>query len=579
MQNPAPVRFRELRIPATALLLISGVVNVLALAGALYMLQVYDRVLTSQSVPTLVMLTVAVAGVYIAHGILEAIRGQLLLRIGMRFDEILMPAAYGQIVDRSLKGHSPYEAVQPLRDVDTVRCFLASPGPIAIVDLPWTPVFLAFVTLLSPTLGLLTAGGLAIIVLLAIATDWATRSIDRQAQAASGLRGAEIDATLRNFEPLAAMGMAKEAGERFMQRHLEHASCQRRSGERVIGLSAVSRVARMMLQSAILGTGAYLSLQGDLTIGAIVAASIAAARALVPVEQAIGSWHAVAAARSSFGRLRELDRQPAPAASQVPLPLPHQSIALEHVAVRAPGAVTPIIAPLSMQLVAGQGLAIVGASGAGKSSLARAIAGAWPAAHGTIRFDGAPFDRWPRADRGRFIGYLPQVVELFPGTIAENIARLDDRPDGAAVVAAARAAGIHQTILDLPSGYDTHLDRGAPLSAGQRQQLGLARAIYGDPFVVVLDEPNANLDEAGERALLETIKRIRARGGIAIVIAHRRSILTSLDTIAILDAGRLTKIGPKADVLRSLAERIDDAPLDAKVTALRSAGAYSGVSK
>lgn len=579
MQPPAPKRFRELRIPAMALLLISGVVNVLALAGALYMLQVYDRVLTSQSVPTLVMLTVAVAGVYVAHGILEAIRGQLLLRIGMRFDEILMPAAYGQIVDRSLKGHSPHEAVQPLRDVDTVRSFLASPGPIAVVDLPWTPVFLGFVTLLSPTLGLLTAGGLVIIVALAIATDWATRSIDHHAQSTSGLRGAEIDATLRNCEPLAAMGMATEAGERFMQRHLELASCQRRSGDRVIGIAAVSRVARMMLQSAILGTGAYLSLQGDLTIGAIVAASIAAARALVPIEQAIGSWHAVAAARSSFSRLRALDRQLAPAVPQVPLPLPHQSIALENVAVRAPGSGTPIIAPLSMQLVAGQGLAIVGASGAGKSSLARAIAGAWPAAYGTIRFDGAPFERWPRADRGRFIGYLPQVVELFPGTIAENIARLDDRPDGAAVVAAARAAGIHQTILDLPSGYDTRVDQGAPLSAGQRQQLGLARAIYGDPFVVVLDEPNANLDEAGERALLEAIKRIRARGGIAIVIAHRRSILASLDTIAILDAGRLTKIGPKADVLRSLAERIDDAPLEAKVTTLRPGGAYSGVSK
>lgn len=578
MSNDATARaVSDLRLPMISVLVMSGVINVVALAGALYMLQVYDRVLTSQSVPTLVVLTILVACVYVAHGILEALRGQLLLRVGMRLDEIVMPAAYAQLVKRPLAGHAHNEAFEPVRDVDTVRSFLAGPGPVAVADLPWTPVFLGFVTVISPTLGLMTAGGLALIVALAVVTDRATGDSEQQTRSAASLRGREIEATLRNHESIHAMGMLTAASDRFHDRHHDVVASQRKAGDRVIVLAAISRVTRMMLQSAILGMGAYLSLSGELTLGAIVAASIAATRALVPIEQAISSWHALSVARGSMSRLMGLDRERSGSARHVTLPVPRGTLSLEQVSLRAPGSGKPLLFSLSMRLSAGQGVAIVGASGAGKSSLARVIAGVWPASIGTVRLDGTPIERWDSEDRGRFIGYLPQSVELFPGTIAENIARLDDRPDADAVIQAAREAGLHDLILDLPSGYDTRLEPGGTqLSAGQRQLLGIARALYGRPFLVVLDEPNANLDEAGERALLAALHGVRARGGIAIVVAHRRSILSALDMIAILDGGRLKAFGPKVEVMRNLPERIDDAPLETRITALRT-GSTGGV--
>ncbi len=556
-----------------AVVMMSCVVNLLALAGAFYMLQVYDRVLTSQSVPTLIALSVLVAGLYVAYGILDVIRGQLMLRMGSRIDTFAMPVAYNEGVQRYLDGRAPHDALQPVRDVDTLRNFLASSAPVAVADLPWTPIFLVFVTMLSPTLGLVTAGGMAILVVIAVATDFATRRLEARIAAASYGRSLELDATLRNSEAMVAMGMAPEAAARFLTSHQGIVDGQQRAGDAVILLGGISRVIRLMLQSAILGLGAYLVIKGNITTGAIIAASIAAARALAPVEQAITNWRALAQARDSARRLRDMITTAKPDAAPLPLPPPNRSVALDQVVVRAPGSAVAALSGVTFALEAGQGLAVIGTSGSGKSTLARTIAGIWTPVHGAVRLDGAPIGRWDTADRGRFIGYMPQHIELFPASIARNIARLDDHADGSAIVAAAMAAGIHDVILNLPQGYETELGTGgAPLSAGQRQQIGLARALYQDPFLVVLDEPNANLDQDGEDALIAALKGIRDRGGIAVVVAHRRSILTALDTVAIIEGARLKTIGPKADVLRMLAPRIDPAPVEPRVTALTPAG-------
>lgn len=565
---------RALRLPALVIMLVSGVMNILALSGAIYMLQVYDRVLTSQSVPTLIALSALVAGLYIAFGMLDVLRGQALLRIGLRLDSALMPAAYDCAIDRQLAGGAPHESATAVRDVDTVRNFFAGAGPLTIVDLPWTPVFLAFVGFLSPSLGIATAVGMAVLVLLSVITDRAGRGYDRRTIEAVNGRALEIDAALRNHDLIRAMGIGPDAADRFLARHAELVESQKRSGDLVIVLGGLSKVARMMLQSAILGFGAYLAIRGELSLGAIAAASIASSRALAPVENAITGWHTLAAARDSWRRLRTALMATDAEAESIELPLPCRSVELNEVSVRWSTTGTFILAPMSLRLVAGQGLAIIGASGAGKSTLARIATGVWPTTTGSVRFDGAPFARWPAADRGRFIGYMPQHVELFHGTVAENIARLETRPDQQAIVTAAKLAGIHQFVLDLPQGYDTLLGVTGGLSAGRRQQIGLARALYGEPFLIVLDEPNANLDQDGEAALIEAIRSVRARGGIAVVVAHRRSLLTVLDTVAILDSGRLRAIGPKADILRSLAERIDDAPLQSKVKPMH-AGASS----
>lgn len=570
--TPMPKFSRDLRLSAVAVVVMSLVINLLALSGAIYMLQVYDRVLTSQSVPTLVALSILVAGLHIAFGVLDVIRGQVFLRMGTRFDAMTMPAAYADVIGRQIAGKAPHEAVQPVRDVDAVRNFLASAGPVSIADLPWTPIFLVFVSLLSPWLGAATALGMVVLVGLAMLTDFATRRVEARISGPAHARALELDATLRSHEAVAAMGMMPEASERFLRRHAAVVEGQRQAGDVVAVLGGISKVVRLMLQSAVLGLGAYLAIQGDISFGAIVAASITASRALAPVEQAITGWRALSEARASLGRLAALRTNQPTDPRQVALPSPRRSLGLQQASLLAPDQRRLLLAQISLELQAGQGLAIVGASGSGKSSLVRLLAGVWSPSLGTLRLDGASLDQWDAAERGRFIGYMPQNVELHPGSIAENIARLDEAPDGTAIVAAAEAAGLHKLILEMPRGYETRLGPdGVQLSTGQRQQIGLARAIYGNPFLVVLDEPNANLDQDGEAALIHAIEAVRARGGIAVVAAHRRSLLASLDTLAVLEAGRLTAFGPKADVLRNIAGRIDDAPLDARVKPIQPA--------
>jgi ATP-binding cassette subfamily C protein len=531
----------------------SGIINVLALTGAFYMLQLYDRVLTSHSVPTLVALSVLAVGLYLCMGVLDVIRAQVLVRIGTAVDRRLSPLAHAAAIRLPIYGASNTDAIQPLRDVDALRHFLASQGPIAILDLPWMPIYLLFVLMLHPWLGALAALGVGMLIALTWLAERLTQGLSATANRAATSRIALADANARNAEVIRAMGIGSRATQRFEAANARHLDAQTRANDLGSSLSSISKVMRLVLQSAVLGLGAYLTIRGQLTAGAIIAASIATARALAPVELAIAHWKGFVAARHSYARLAGAFAALPKATDPLQLPPPARNLALEGVTVPVPGTQRLILNNVTLELRAGQALGLIGPSAAGKSSLARAITGVWPLTRGSVRIDGAALDRWSIEDFGRHIGYLPQDVALFDATIADNIARFEDSPDSNAIIAAARAADVHEMILRLPEGYETRLGpAGTALSAGQRQRIALARALYREPFLVVLDEPNSNLDADGEVALTRAIMGVCKRGGIVIVIAHRPSALTAVDMVGVMANGRLTAFGPKDEVLKKV---------------------------
>jgi ATP-binding cassette, subfamily C, bacterial len=535
------------------LFVISGMINLLALTGSIYMLQVYDRVLSSRSVPTLVALTVIVLIAYVFLGLLEILRSQASGRIGSVFAHRLTGTVNRLVLRRPLLGMSCAQAQQPVRDMDAVRSFLASGGAVAFLDLPWMPLYLVFVFLLHPALGLLCLAGLVLIMVLTLLTERFSKGlVDLACQADLRRRGL-ADAGTRNAESLHAMGFADRAVERLQRENRRFLSLQTTSADVIAILGGISRVLRLFLQSAILGLGAYLTIRGDVTAGAIIAASIASARAMAPLEQVIMHWRSFVAARHGYARLRAaIDAAPA-SPKPLKLPPPRLSLGLRNVSVAIPGSQQVVLHDIDFELRQGQALAVVGPSASGKSSLARAIAGVWPIQRGSIRIDGAEFDRWSRQALGRHIGYLAQEVVLFEGTVAENISRLEETEDSDAIIAAAHAAGIHEMILGLPNGYETYVGHdGANLSAGQRQRIALARALFRDPFLVILDEPNSNLDAEGEAALTSAIHTIRGRGGIAVIIAHRPSALVAADRTAMIAQGRMTEFGPTEEVLKRI---------------------------
>ncbi len=534
-----------------AIVLISCVVNVLALTGAIYMLQVYDRVLSSRSVPTLVALSALAIGLYFFQGALEVVRSQLMVRLGSRVDQRLRDSAYRAVVQLPLNGRTGEEALQPIRDVDTIRGFMASQGPTAILDMPWMPLYIAFVFALHPLLGWITACGAAVLIALTLLTERLATKPTLALAGAAGRRMALAEASCRNAEVLQAMGIGQRAMQRFAAASTDHLVAQERLGDVAGSFSAMSKVFRLMIQSSLLGLGAYLTIKGEMSAGGIIATSVAASRALAPVEVAIANWKGFRAARQSYGRLATVLAGLAGRVTPLLLPAPRRSVSLENVTVALPGTQRIVLNGVSFRLEAGQAAAVIGPSAAGKSTLARAVVGVWPLVRGVVRLDAAALERWSAEERGRHTGYLPQGIELFDGTIAENIARFEDNPESSAIIAAAQAADVHEMILKLPDGYETRLgDRGMALSAGQRQRIGLARALYGDPFLVVLDEPNSNLDAEGEAALAKAVLGIRGRGGIAIVIAHRPSVLSAVDMVAVITGGQLSAFGPKDEVLR-----------------------------
>ncbi|MGH1420045.1 MAG: type I secretion system permease/ATPase [Hyphomicrobiaceae bacterium] len=539
---------------------ISALVNILALTGALYMLQVYDRVLTSHSVPTLVALTILVVALYLIQGILDVIRGQILIRLGARIDRRLSPLAHAAALQLPLVGLSTTDATQPIRDVDAIRTFFDRQGPIALCDLPWIPVYLAFVFFLHPQLGLLAFVGLLILILITALTDRPIQRLQTHARESDAARQTLATAHARNAEVLQAMGLYKRAEERYENANDIHRDHQTRNGDITSTVTGITKVFRMMLQSAMLGFRAYLTLQGEISAGAIIAGSVAATRAFAPIEIALSQWRSFVAARQSFENLKEVVNKLPTRPTPLDLPAPKKSLMVENISVAVP-TTSPsqqrlILNSINFKLEAGQGLGIIGPSASGKSTLARAIAGVWPLARGAIRFDGAARERWSADELGGNIGYLPQDIELFDSTITENISRFDKNSKAKHIIAAAKAAGVHDMILRLENGYETTLGPGGQaLSGGQRQRIALARALYGEPFLVILDEPNANLDAAGDQALHGAIKNIRQRGGIVVVIAHRPSAVGAVDTVAVLNEGKLIEYGDKEDVLRKVLHR------------------------
>jgi ATP-binding cassette subfamily C protein len=559
---------REFRGIGVFLFSISGIINVLALTGAFYMLQIYDRALTSGSIPTLAALSVLAIGLYLFQGLFDVVRAQVLVRIGARLDRLLAPIAHRVTVDMPRFGFSTSEALERGRDVDTLRGFMGSQGPMALFDMPWVPMYLAFVYFLHPMLGAVTLGGAFVLTLLTIWTELRSRKLSLASQQANVTRGAIADSNARNAEILKAMGFVDRAVDRFSLANAEHLALQTKTTDIVSTYGAFSRVFRLLLQSSLLGMGAYFTIQGQMSAGAIIAVSVAATRALAPIDLAIGNWKGVISARTAYARLRETIVALSGATKPLDLPPPKDSVKIEKITVAAPGTGRILLSEVALEVKAGQALGLIGPSGGGKSTLIRAIAGIWPALRGNIRLDEADLSQWDGAEIGKHVGYLPQEVALLDASIIENISRLAPVRDPAAIIAATKAAGIHEMIVRLPDGYDTQLGpMGTALSAGQRQRIGLARALYGDPFLVILDEPNAFLDAEGEQALNKAIAGIRARGGIVIVAAHRPSVLAEVDLVAVLQNGRVTAFGPKSEVISNSTPKM---PVNAPAPAPRA---------
>jgi ATP-binding cassette, subfamily C, type I secretion system permease/ATPase len=531
---------------------ISGLVNVLMLTGPLFMLQVYDRVLPSRSIPTLVGFVVLIIALFALQGVLDALRARVLQRIGAALDEALSGRVYQAIVRLPLKTDTGGNGLQPLRDLDQIRSFLAIGGPSAMFDLPWMPIYVAVCYLFHPLIGLAALSGALMLIVLMLAANAAMRKPAKEATSLASNRTALAEASRRNAEALTAMGMCSALGSRWQAINRDYLRIQQRTSDRASGLASLSRAARLLLQSVVLGLGAYLVIHQEASAGIIIASSILVSRALAPVELAIANWKGFTAARQSWRRLTELLAFLPSAEERLALPRPQASLSVQNVSACPPGDPRIVVDSVTFTLEAGAGLGVIGPSAAGKSSLARTLVGVWQPTRGKVRLDAAALEQWSPDLLGPHIGYLPQDVELLEGTVAENIGRFGAELDAEAIIAAAKAAGVHELILALPEGYQTKIgEGGSALSAGQRQRVALARALYGDPFLVVLDEPNSNLDADGEEALTNAIMNVRMRGGIAVVIAHRPSAIAAVDQILVMAHGKQQAFGPKEQVLRS----------------------------
>ncbi|MGB8398367.1 type I secretion system permease/ATPase [Bradyrhizobium sp.] len=554
----------------------SGVVNVLMLAGSLYMLQVYDRVIPSRNTATLLGLSLMVLFAYLMQGYFDALRARMLCRVATLFDAGLQQSIHIALATLPLRGVKPMLMQQPLRDLDQVRGFMSGMGPTAFLDMPWIPIFLVTLFLFHPAIGMTALLGTAAIIAMTLLTERMSRGAARAAMDSSAHRQVLADATQRNAEVIRALGMTDRFTARWSQANERYLRENIRATDVYANLGSGAKVLRYVLQSGMLGIGAYLVVVDKASGGIMIASSIMMGRALAPVEIALGSWKQLVAARQGIVRLRDICKVTAgPPAPPVVLPRPSRELSVQDLAVAAPGSDKPIVSNISFSLKAGMGLALLGASASGKTSLSKALVGIWPARHGVVRLDGAALDQWRNEDLGRYVGYLPQEVSLFDGTAAENICRFDERATSDAILKAAQIAGVHDIILRLPEGYSTRIGEGGmSLSAGQRQRVGLARAVFGDPFLVVLDEPNANLDADGENALTRAIQILRQNKSIVVVISHRPSALTALNMAMVLYEGKAIAFGSSEQVFARVRNATGQAA-DAK--AVRRAPLAEGV--
>lgn len=521
--------------------LFSLAVAVMAFASPLYSMQIYDRVLSSRSGSTLLWLTLIVAFLLGAMALLDALRARVLQRAAGRLERELTPALLAISFDRALTGSSAKGALV-LREFDSLKGFLGSSQALAFFDAPMAPLFIAAIWLLHPLLGLVATGGALVLLLLACANELFSRAAVEQAQDRAVAASTLFENSLRNSEALHAMGMFGAFAGRLQALRAHAVAASMRAGDRAGIFLGLTKFVRLMLQVALLGCGAWLTIGQELSAGAIIAVSILSQRGLQPIEQVIGAWKRFLQASRAHRNLAAALDGLADAAPRVALPTPEGNLSAEAIVVCPPGRTEPVIRGVDLRVPAGSAVAVVGPSGSGKSSLLRTLVGAWPLKSGVVRLDGADIHAWERGALGPHIGYLPQEVELFPGTIGENIARFG-RLDSEAVVAAAKRAQVHQMILSLPDGYETRIGPGEhALSAGQRQLVGLARALYGDPRLLLLDEPNAHLDEDGERHLALAIQDAKRRGAAVVVVSHRSGVLGVIDAIVFLEDGRVTGV-------------------------------------
>ena len=561
---PASIALKRRLPDLRAVGLFSAVISVLTLTGSFYMLQVYDRVLVSRSVETLLVLSAIALVAFLLQGLLDSFRLRMLSRIGAQFDEDLSSLAFRATSLLPLEGAKPDEAMQPLRDLDQVRAFLGSPGPTALFDLPFMPLFVVGCFLLHPWLGWLAVGGGSVIIILAVATDVRVRDPTHEATLHGNRKHLFAESARRHSEAVDAMGMHESMGSRWRKLSRDFRDTSLQASDVQASLGAFAKIFRTVLQSSILALGAYLAVHQEVSGGAMIAASIMTSRALAPIETAIAHWKGFVSARAAYARLKS-SLSIAVEGEQVDLRPPRLKLTVDGLAVAAPGAADPILLNASFELRAGDGLGIIGPSGSGKSSLARTLVGVWSPMKGNVRLDGALLNQWNRDSLGRHVGYLPQDLALVDSTIAEAISRFQVEGNSEKIIKAAMAAGAHELIVGMPDGYETRMgDGGIFLSGGQRQRIGLARALYGDPFLVVLDEPNSNLDASGDAALSDAISDVRSRGGIAIVITHRPLGLASVDKVAFVHEKSIKLFGPKDDVMAILSRPSDAAiPLKA----------------
>ena len=544
----------------------SCIINLLYLTGSMFMLEVYDRVLPSRSVPTLIGLIILAGGLYIAQGVLDLIRSRILGRIGTALDEALNARVFETVVKLPLLIGNRNEGLQPLRDLDNVRSFLGGAGPGAFFDLPWLPLYLAICFAFHVLIGITALVGAIVLVTLTLITEFLSRRPAKDAMTLAARRNDLAASSRRNAEVLVAMGMAGRLGQRWSEANEKYLAGQQRASDVIGGLGAVAKVLRMTLQSAVLAVGAYLVIHQEATAGIIIAGSILSARALAPVDLAIAHWKSFVAARQSWHRLNKLLEQMPAVALPTLLQSPTAKLSVEAVSIAAPGDPKVIVGDVTFALTAGNGLGVIGPSGSGKSSLVRALVGVWQPFRGKVRLDGAALDQWSSEVLGRHIGYLPQDVELFAGTVAQNICRFDAEAPADKIIAAAKEAGVHDMIVKMRDGYNTQVgEQGTALSAGQAQRVALARALYGDPFLIVLDEPNSNLDSEGDEALTRAVRAARERGAIVVVVAHRPVGIEGVDQILVLKEGRVQAFGPKETVLAQVLQPRVAGPTPIKV--------------
>lgn len=527
----------------------SALINALYLTSSFFMLEVYDRVIPSKSIPSLFALAILVLTLYAFHGAFETLRSRMLVRVAGALDEAVNGRMFRALIKAPLKVRIGGDGMQPLRDYDQIRTFISGMGPPAMLDLPWLPFYVFICFLFHPIIGYIAIFGSLVLAFLTFLTNRGTKVLSARQSEAGNLRNAFAQASIRNSEVIHAMGMVGPISQMWEQRNGEFRDINRRASDIGNGYATLSKIVRIALQSGTLATGAILVIQGQATSGIIIAASILTSRAMAPVEAVIANWRGLVGAQQSWSRLTNLlktiPEMPAPLA----LAAPSKQITVEGLASGPPAGQKVVVSDVSFGLRAGSALGVIGFSASGKSSLARAMIGVWPSVRGSVRLDGAALDQWDVDALGRHIGYLPQDVELFSGTVAQNICRFSNVLSPEAIVSAAKAARVHDLILRLPNGYETEIgDGGVLLSAGQRQRIALARALYMEPFLVVLDEPNSNLDEEGERALSAAIMSVRARGGIVVVIAHRPGVLAVVDFVLMMQDGRMVAFGPKEEV-------------------------------